>query len=141
MTGSAYTPEFLAAQRQRLLDERARVVAEMEADTGDLLNWSSAESVELDGHPGDEATALAEQEMSLTLLRTSDYVLHEIDDALARLAAGTYGWDEEAGVWIRAERLAALPWARREVEGQRRLEDQVKFGRPGYSHDTDITTL
>jgi RNA polymerase-binding transcription factor DksA len=141
MSTTPYDPAFLGQCRQRLLEERARVVAEMAADTGDLLDWSSADSVELDGHPADEATALAEQEMSLTLLRNSDYVLHEIDDALARLAAGTYGWDEEGGLWIREERLAALPWARREVEGQRRLEDQVKYDRPGYSHDTDITTL
>jgi DnaK suppressor protein len=141
MTASPYTPEFLAAQRQRLLDERAKVVAEMVADTGDLLDWSSAESVELDGHPGDEATALTEQEMSLTLLQNSRYVLSEVDDALDRLGTGTYGWDEAAGVWIRAERLAVLPWARREVEGQRRLEDQVKIDRDRYSHDTDITTL
>jgi DnaK suppressor protein len=141
MSTSPYDPAFLAQRRQQLLDERARVLAEMEADTGDLLDWSSAESVELDGHPGDEATAVTEQEMSLTLIRNSDYVLHEIDDALDRLRAGTYGWDEAAEVWIRDERLAALPWARREVEGQRRLEDRVKYDRPGYSHDTDITTL
>ena len=50
-------------------------------------------------------------------------------DALARLDAGTYGWDDEALCWIREERLQALPWARREIEGQRRFEDKMKHSK------------
>ena len=142
MPESPYAPAFLKGQRERLLAERAKVLAEIDADAEDLLAWSSADSVEMDAHPGDTATALTEQELDVSLIQNSRYVLHEIDDALARIGAGTYGWDEETQVWIREERLRALPWARREIEGQRRLEDRFKPGdRDGYSHDPDVASL
>jgi len=141
MATPPYSPEFIAAQRARLLAEHANVEAEIAADAADLLDWSAVGSVEMDLHPADEATALTEQELDLSLLQNSRYILREIEDALARLAAGTYGWDEENACWIREERLQALPWARREVEGQRRVEGHVRPGRDGYSHDPDVTSL
>jgi DnaK suppressor protein len=141
MVTPPYRPEFIAAQRARLLQERAKVEAEIDADAEELLAWSAVGSVEMDLHPGDEATALTEQELDLSLLQNSRYILREIDDALARMDAGTYGWDEDSAGWIREERLQALPWARREVEGQRRLEEQDRPGRDGYSHDPDVTAF
>jgi DnaK suppressor protein len=141
MSDSPYDPEFVAAQRERLLEERAQVLAEIDADAADILAWSDSEAVEMDQHPGDAATALTEQELDLSLIENSRHILREIDDALARIADGTYGWDEEAEVWIREERLEALPWARLEIEGQRRLEGRQRHERDQYSHDTDLTSL
>ncbi|MFN2115497.1 MAG: TraR/DksA family transcriptional regulator, partial [Anaerolineae bacterium] len=68
--------------------------------------------------------------------------LSEIDHALARIEQGTYGWDEDGECWIREERLQALPWARREIEGQRRIEDRLKRSeRDSYRHDPDVKSL
>ena len=84
---------------------------------------------------------MTEQELDVTLIENARYILSEIEDALARLESGAYGWDEEAACWIREERLEALPWAKREIEGQRRLEERVKYREPGYSHDPDVTSI
>jgi len=136
-----YGDAFLATQRARLLEERERVLRDIRADEADLKGWNSDESTGLNQHPADDATSLTEQELDITLIENARYLLGEIDDALARWDDGRYGWDEEAEVWIREERLEALPWARREIEGQRRLEERVKFREPGYTHDPDLTSL
>jgi len=141
MPASPYDHEFITAQKRRLEEERASVLEGIDADEADLLEWGSDENSGVDLHPAEDATALTEQELDLTLLENARYILGEIDDALRRIEDGTYGWDEEAAVWIREERLQALPWARREVEGQRRLENKVRFRDDGYSHDDDVTSL
>lgn len=136
-----YAPEFLATQQRRLEEERDRVLADIDADEAELRRWRGDESSGLNQHQADDATALTEQELDVTLIENARYILSEIEDALARLEGGRYGWDEEAGCWIREERLEALPWARREIEGQRRLEARVRYRDSGYRHDPDITSL
>jgi DnaK suppressor protein len=42
-------------------------------------------------------------------------LLGEIQHALAKIEAGTYGISESTGEPIRWERLLALPWARTDV--------------------------
>jgi DnaK suppressor protein len=54
----------------------------------------------------DERTELAAQERAL---------LTEVEHALAKLDAGTYGISESTGAPIRWERLQALPWARTDI--------------------------
>lgn len=48
--------------------------------------------------------------------------MKEIDDALKRVANGTYGLCELTGKPIKAERLQELPWARYSIEAARELE-------------------
>jgi DnaK suppressor protein len=137
-----YHQQFLSAQTQRLEHERDVVLRAIEAEHEEMRNWSTSDDSGIDQHMADDATALTEQEMDVTLIGNARYILSEIDDALARLGDGTYGWDEESDCWIREERLEALPWARREIEGQRRLEDKMKrTGRGGYSVDRDVTVF
>jgi DnaK suppressor protein len=142
MKKSPYSRDFLDRQRQLLVQERSRVMADIDADAADLRAWADGDAVEQDQHPADAATALTEQALDLSLIENGRYIVREIDDALARLDDGSYGWDDDAEVWIREERLEALPWARREVEGQRRVEaEHNRSARDSYSHDPDITTL
>ncbi len=61
---------------------------------------------------GDVATDLVEEEMNLTFLRAERARLDEVDDALRRIASGSYGQCEECGTAIDPGRLVALPWAR-----------------------------
>jgi RNA polymerase-binding transcription factor DksA len=136
-----YSPKFLERQRQRLRDERAGVLAGIDADEAELRSWKGDDNSGLNQHPADDATALTEQELDITLIDNARYILGEIDDALQRIEDQTYGWDEDGQCWIREERLEALPWARREVAGQRRLEERVRYRDEGYSHDTDLTSL
>ena len=56
---------------------------------------------------------------SIAIERFADVAIHdqiihqlaEVDDALARVADGTYGVCEVCGKHIAAERLEAIPWA------------------------------
>lgn len=138
---SPYSAEFLAAQKARLVEDRQRVLDDIDVDEAVLKSWHGDDGSGLNQHPADDATALTEQELDVTLIENARYILSEIEDALARLESGAYGWDEEAACWIREERLEALPWAKREIEGQRRLEERVKYREPGYSHDPDVTSI
>ena len=52
-----------------------------------------------------------QQDVGLALIEMSAEVLRRIDDAVARLARGAYGWCAECGDEISQKRLEALPFA------------------------------
>lgn len=81
------------------------------ADLSDRLDSAS---------PVDTAT-----EESFMLADRADEIVREIDRALARLAAGTYGLCEDCGGPIPVERLEALPATPVCVECKRRTVMQV----------------
>ncbi len=108
-----YNKNFLKQQRKRLLDERTYVLNDIDATEEDLAGWASGVDNDLTMSEG--ATALTERELDMGLLQNARTILDGIRRALERMDAGTYGWDPVQGVWIRAERLEALPWADREV--------------------------
>jgi DnaK suppressor protein len=137
-----YAPEFLEAQRQRLVAERDAVAKGIQGEREELRNWSLHDDAGIDQHMADDATALTEQELDVTLIDNASYILAEMDEALHRLDDGTYGWDDEGRCWIREERLQALPWARREIGGQRRLEDRMRRAtRDSYDFDANVTEI
>jgi len=135
-----YDAAFLERQRDRLLRERERVLDDIAMYHEEMRNWSGHDDAGVDQHMADDATALTEQELDVSIIGTAKYILAEIEDALERLDEGAYGWDEESACWIREERLQALPWARREIEGQRRLENLLRPPvRPARAHGGDDT--
>lgn len=140
-----YGTRFLREQRQRLERERQRVTDDIAALAGEVRDWSQHDDAGVDQHMADDATALSEQELDVSLLGSAQAILAEIDDALVRLDDGTYGWDEEGGCWIREDRLRALPWARREIDSQIRYElrlepqDEVRRLLPEDPRDLDPT--
>ena len=69
-----------------------------------------------DEHDPEGSTVAFEREQLAALRRAAREHLEEIDAALARLAAGSYGLCERCGRPIAGERLAALPAARRCVD-------------------------
>jgi len=112
---SPYKAAFLTKQKARLIEERNRVLEEISTDEDEFRSWSG----DVDGGDAflsDDATALAERQLEMSLIENARFVLGEIDHALKALDAGMYGWDDKRGVWIRAERLEVLPWAREEVD-------------------------
>jgi RNA polymerase-binding transcription factor DksA len=118
-----YPQDFLDQQRQRLLDERATVLDDIDATEEDLKSW--AMSVDNDLTMSEGATAMTERELDMGLLQNARTILDHVARALAALDDGTYGWDAKMGVWIRQERLDALPWAEREVPAVRH-DDEPK---------------
>jgi RNA polymerase-binding transcription factor DksA len=99
---------------ERLRAERARIVAQAEALAREFDGIvAAAELVATDDEHDPEGHTIAlERQLVAALLRDARSHLRDLDDALARLAAGSYGICESCGRLIGAERLAALPATR-----------------------------
>jgi RNA polymerase-binding protein DksA len=111
--------------RVRLEEERKRVqdaIENIHTENPGSLSDETDEMSFQDNHLGDVATATFDREMASTLEENSTHVLAEIDAALARISAGTYGTCERCGNPIGEERLEALPWATLCIEDKRRQE-------------------
>jgi RNA polymerase-binding transcription factor DksA len=63
-------------------------------------------------HLADMGTDNYEEEVTLALLENEEQILAEINDALARIAQGTFGRCEECQQEISRERLEAVPYTR-----------------------------
>jgi RNA polymerase-binding protein DksA len=113
------------ALRQRLLDERERISAALEylhvENAGSMRDES--EETTTDNHLAETASVTLDREIDYSLEGASSQVLAEIDDALARMDAGTYGVCVTCGSPIGADRLEAIPWARQCI-GCRRQEER-----------------
>src|SRR3954468_13824397 len=105
-TRSTLTKSQLETLRRRLEDERKRVLRVLESsEMMPSLEDARSEIEETAQRATDwtHQTDVAERERAL---------LGEIDRALAKLGAGTYGTSEKTGSPIPYERLKAVPWAR-----------------------------
>jgi RNA polymerase-binding protein DksA len=108
--------------RERLLDERKRVIAaiqNLQNDHAGTLSDESGEETAYDNHLLDTATETYDRELDYTLEENSEHVLAEIDAALKRIDDGTYGICTNKGEQIPVERLEALPWATLCIDCQR----------------------
>ena len=105
----------LAAALERERDE-LRATRRRLAAAERVLSESQAEEDGAGGAGADVATDLLEQEIDLSLERSTAGRLAEVEAALERLAAGGYGWCERCQRPIPVERLRAMPWVRDCVE-------------------------
>ncbi|MER3400640.1 MAG: conjugal transfer protein TraR [Thermoflexus sp.] len=91
--------QALEAERERLRVERSRLDAA--APTG----------IGYHDHMADDATDVADQATRAALRRHLEGRLREVEEALQRMAEGTYGICLECGRPIEIARLKALPYA------------------------------
>jgi len=104
--------------RQRLEAEQARVeglIDELKTELGTAESEDLSELADYDQHPADTATETFEREKDLSILEQLEDELAELQAALERVDAGTYGIDEETGEPIDPARLEALPTARTNI--------------------------
>lgn len=73
--------------------------------------WSVAELSAYDNHPADLGSETYEREKDLALFRGESALLAQVEAALERLDAGTYGICQRCHQPIRPERLEVQPWA------------------------------
>jgi len=106
--------KFLEAQRAALLEERetyTRHASERRAEAEQLAADREPGDVQFDEESGQGDTMNVERERDLALSAQALAAVEDIDKALAKIDAGTYGICERCGQPIPKERLRALPYA------------------------------
>ena len=105
---------FLAEQRTLLLKERdsyTRQAEELKAEADSLALEHEPGDVQFDEEGGEGGTSNVDRELDLVLSAQARGAIAEIDRALAKINAGTYGTCEQCGNAIPQARLKALPYA------------------------------
>jgi DnaK suppressor protein len=122
-------PLDLGVIRQRLLKDKSQVERDLAikgeeaAEEGDDL---VQERGGVGNHMADEANDTTEQETTMALQNEAQQTLGQINEALARLDAGTYGTCANCGKKIPQARLEARPFAIYDIACQE-LADQGKI--------------
>jgi RNA polymerase-binding transcription factor DksA len=114
--------------RERLIAERDRLIEVRDAASRLSTAANEASERELssaDQHPAEQATETLERELDLGVLQSVEAELTELQAALDRLDAGTYGKCEICGKPIAEGRLEAMPAARYCVEDQAKAEKDL----------------
>ena len=123
--------------RDILLLKRAELTGDLTGMRQEALirnsNDSSGYLSNLPDHMADLGSDAYEQEFTLGLIENEQAVVREIDEALQRIEAGTYGICEETGVPIGRGRLDAKPWAKYCIEYARMMEKGLV--RPGQAQE------
>ncbi|MDQ1511901.1 MAG: DnaK suppressor protein [Actinomycetota bacterium] len=109
-----------AAARRRLQSDQERVQGLIDGLREEGLDQEEADQVgdlsHLPQHQADQGSEVFEREKDMAILEQLEGELAEIEAALQRLDAGTYGVDEVTGEPIAPERLEAYPIARTNVD-------------------------
>ncbi|MGC8667657.1 MAG: TraR/DksA C4-type zinc finger protein [Chthonomonadales bacterium] len=112
--------------RKRLLELKAQLEDEhrrLRNHDGDTMADASGDIGDFDtNHPGDYGTELYEREKDVALAQNVDGILAQVNDALVKLDAGTYGVCDRCGAPIPEARLDVVPYAALCVTCQARIE-------------------
>ena len=95
--------------KEKLLKEKARLekeIADVEAEINTIAAEDEIDDVE------DMAELAVDNDRDQGVLQTLKQELHDVEEALKKIAEGTYGFDEKTGEPISKERLEAYPAAR-----------------------------
>lgn len=113
--------EQLAFFRQRLLAERDALLQSAHETTQHLHEFERTPD------PSDRASLEEDHSLELRVRDRERKHLHTIDEALARIDDGSYGWCEFTGEPIGLARLLARPTATMSVEAQELHEKRRKM--------------
>ena len=116
---SPFGSKFIDQMRQRLEEERAKYLHSEEtyrAEADALIEGREPGDVQFDEESGEGDTLAVERERDLALSNQARQAVEQIDAALERIKAGTYGICVSSGLPIPQERLRAIPWAAERVE-------------------------
>ncbi len=107
--------KFLAEQRKLLESERAVYqgqAVDLRAEADSLAQEREPGDVQFDEESGEGGTVTVDRERDLVLSAQAVAAVREIDEAIERIALGTYGTCERCHRPIPKARLKALPFAR-----------------------------
>ena len=135
--------KFLNQVREHLLETKSKLLEEMETQL--IAQREGNKDEGMDAY--DLASEERDREINFILSDRERAKIKEIDDALARLADGSYGICASCGLEIGEERLDALPFTRvcrdcqqdreREAKSQRNYDGEDRAYRKVGSTDGD----
>jgi RNA polymerase-binding protein DksA len=113
---SGLSKKELSEFRETLLQRRAQMVGDVTTMRDEALSRNRQDAAgdlsNMPLHMADVGTDNYEQEFTLGLIESERQLLREIDDALLRIKAGTFGVCAATGEPIGRARLRATPWAK-----------------------------
>ena len=112
---AAVLDKFMLEQQQLLQAERREYEAQaaaLKAEADSLAREMEPGDIQFDEESGEGGTMNIDRERDLALSAQARAAVDEIDHALAKIEAGTYGNCERCGQPIPKARLKALPYAR-----------------------------
>lgn len=120
MTSSS-TPS-LSLYRERLLQERTQLLQRIAQQRGGLVSRADMAADHFDNSFQSRAQIRTERQTEFAINEHETAELGDIEAALERMDAGTYGQCSECGVTIAPARLNAYPTAKRCIVCQTRKE-------------------
>lgn len=142
-TAAANRKKLLADQQTALLEMKNKLIAESESEARAEREANKDEGMDT----YDLASEERAREINFILSDRDRAKSQQIDDALARIADGSYGVCESCGLEIADERLRILPFTRlcrdcqqdqeREARSQRKYDDGPNSYRKLGSTDAD----
>jgi DnaK suppressor protein len=116
MTSSS-TPS-LSLYRERLLQERTQLLQRIAEQRGGLVSRADMAADHFDNSFQSRAQIRTERQTEFAINEHETAELGDIDAALERIDAGTYGQCTDCGVIITPARLSAYPTAKRCIDCQ-----------------------
>ena len=111
-----------AGHRQRLLSQRADLLAQIEAQRGGVRGRSEVAQEHFYRPEDSPAQVASARDLEFAINEHETAELDQIDQALKRLDQGVYGICIDCGMEVATERLHALPQAARCMACQEKAE-------------------
>ncbi len=128
---------------QALMSLRNALKGSIGERSSETIGASARESGELSINSSDAGTETFDRDLALSMVANDHEALEEIEDAIDRIFAGTYGICLETQKPINKNRLKAVPFTRFSVEGQNQFErGRIKerdFGSGSFATLADST--
>ncbi len=125
------TPDELQHARERLEAMRAEqqaIIADMTTGEEQVMPSDPQHAGNVSDDSADDADAMYAAELNQGLVMNAQDILDQIDLALRRIDAGTYGLCAICGKPIDARRLEVLPYAQYCLDDQRKQEEAAERG-------------
>jgi RNA polymerase-binding transcription factor DksA len=128
---------------QTLMSLRSALKGSLGERSSETIGASARESGELSINSSDAGTETFDRDLALSMVANDQEALEEIEDAIDRIFAGTYGICLETKKPINKNRLKAVPFTRFSVDGQNQFErGKIKtrdFGSGSFATLADST--
>jgi RNA polymerase-binding transcription factor DksA len=116
------TTKELNEYKAILLEARSELIDRVTGLEEDALRSSGGNLSNMPIHMADIGTDTFDQDLAIGMAETERELLREIDEALDRVVAKTYGVCQLTGKPIPKTRLDAKPWAKYTIESARHIE-------------------